>query len=109
IVKNTYLGCCMAFNKKILKVALPFPSHIAMHDIWLGLCAQALFKTKYIPQNLVKYRRHGSNNSPTGEKSSASLFYKISYRLYFIGALILRIVSSQFLDRKNKIRQGGDL
>ena len=31
--KNTYIGCNMAFNKKILELALPFPKKIAMHDI----------------------------------------------------------------------------
>lgn len=92
IISNHYLGCCMAFRKKILEVILPFPSKIAMHDIWIGLCAQAFFQTKFIPMNLVKYRRHGDNNSPTGGKSTASLFYKINYRLYFLFALISRII-----------------
>lgn len=32
IIKNSYLGCCMAFNRKILESALPFPKNVPMHD-----------------------------------------------------------------------------
>lgn len=65
IVHNNYLGCCMAFRKEVLRVALPFPAKIAMHDIWLGLCASAFFSTIFIPDKLIRYRRHGNNASDT--------------------------------------------
>lgn len=31
----------MAFKKEVLDIVLPFPKRIAMHDIWIGLCAEA--------------------------------------------------------------------
>ncbi|MEP6513799.1 MAG: glycosyltransferase family 2 protein, partial [Parafilimonas sp.] len=34
LISNTYMGCCMAFKKDLLKLALPFPENIPMHDIW---------------------------------------------------------------------------
>lgn len=33
LIKNTYLGCCMAFRNEVLHYVLPFPDKIAMHDI----------------------------------------------------------------------------
>ena len=90
IVHNNYLGCCMAFRREILDVALPFPTQIAMHDIWLGLCASAFFSTTFIPDKLIRYRRHGNNASATAEMSNLAWLYRIRYRLYFLFQLIKR-------------------
>lgn len=90
LVRNNYLGCCMAFRREVLNIALPFPSRIAMHDIWLGLCASAFFSTTFIPNKLIQYRRHGNNASVTAEASNLSLTYQIYYRLYFLYQLIKR-------------------
>ena len=90
LMRNHYLGCCMAFKNKVLRKALPFPKHIAMHDIWLGLCAEAFYNSVFIPNKLMKYRRHGGNVSPTGEKSSFSIVYRVYYRLYFLYQITLR-------------------
>ena len=40
LIKNTYLGCCIAFRKEVLGYILPFPRNIAMHDIWIGLSVE---------------------------------------------------------------------
>ena len=90
LIKNHYLGCCMAFRRELLKIALPFPPRIAMHDIWLGLCASFFFSTIFIPDNLMRYRRHGGNVSPTAEHSTFPLTYSINYRLYFLYQLMKR-------------------
>ena len=87
---NHYLGCCMAFKKKVLDLVLPFPKNIAMHDIWMGLCAEAFYKSVAVDDVLLLYRRHGGNASPTSEKSSASLCAKLWYRLYFLIQIGLR-------------------
>ncbi len=62
---NTYLGCCIAFRRKILEVVLPFPKNITMHDIWFGFVGEIFFKTHFIAQILVSYRMHDDNVSPT--------------------------------------------
>ncbi len=79
--KNSYLGCCLAFKKEILSKALPFPTSIPMHDIWLGFVAELFFKVTFIDKPLVLYRRHGKNESPTAENSPYSMFKKIKFRL----------------------------
>ena len=63
IYKNTYIGCCMAFSKKIKEYILPIPNNIEMHDQWIGIINDVKFKTKFIEQKLIKYRRHNDNVS----------------------------------------------
>lgn len=93
IIRNHYLGCCMAFRKELLEIALPFPRKIAMHDIWLGLCASCFFSTKFIPDKLIRYRRHGGNASATAETSNLPWMYRINYRLHFLYQLFKRWLS----------------
>ena len=94
IVKNSYLGCCMAINKKVLNYALPFPKDIP-HDIWIGLIAEQFTKVKFLQEILINYRRHGNNLSASGEKSSNTLLFKIKYR-----AIILR----EFINRSLQLK-----
>lgn len=63
LIKNRYLGCCMAFDSKLLKYALPIPENIEMHDWWIGLCAECEGETKFISEKIFKYRRHTKNVS----------------------------------------------
>ncbi|PML13667.1 alpha-L-Rha alpha-1,3-L-rhamnosyltransferase [Vibrio breoganii] len=91
IAKNSYLGCCMAFNRKILDRSLPFPDDIPMHDWWIGLVAQAIGKVKLYDIALINYRRHGSNASPTSERSTNSLWTKLVLRKNISIGLVLRI------------------
>lgn len=89
-IKNTYLGCCMAFKKEVLDYALPFPSKIAMHDIWLGLSVELNGRSYFLQKPLMLYRRHNNNASFGGGKSKYSLRHKIKYRLYLLINLLKR-------------------
>ena len=90
IVRNSYMGCCMAFNRKILDRALPFPVALKAHDQWIGLIAEKFFSVHFLPEPLVQYRRHGQNYSFTGDKSANTLFEKINHRLTMINNLYNR-------------------
>lgn len=81
LVRNCYLGCCMAFRREVLAKALPFPANIPMHDIWLGNVAAFYYDVEFIPQVLMSYRRHGANASSTSDPSRYSLWRKILFRL----------------------------
>jgi hypothetical protein len=87
-IKNGYIGCCMAFNRKVLERALPFPSNIPIHDQWIGLVAEKYFRTKHIPDKLVHYRRHESSSTTTGRKSKHSLLMKLKNRYIIFSRLI---------------------
>lgn len=89
LVKNGYLGCCMAFQRKILEYALPFPKDIPMHDIWIGNVSAFYFNVKFIPEKLILFRRHGNNASHTAAKSIFSLKDMLRFRYLTLKNLIL--------------------
>ena len=87
--KNSYLGCCMAFHRRLLSKILPFPQVPLMHDIWIGLMALKYGRIGIIQEPLLLYRRHGGNASVNLEKkSSNSLTFKILYRFYILKAYL---------------------
>ena len=90
LIKNSYIGCCMAFNRKILEKALPFPDTIPMHDMWIGMVGQLFGKTYFCKEKLVKYRRHGENESPETGKSKFGILRKLSFRSILICQLLKR-------------------
>lgn len=92
IIKNSYLGCCMAFDRRILEASLPFPEKIAMHDIWIGLISELVGKPLFIKERLISYRRHSDNFSPTSQKSKFNIWYKLKYRLVFAYYAIVRYI-----------------
>lgn len=63
IWKNTYIGCCMAFDAKIKNRILPIPNNIEMHDQWIGLIGEKNGKSIFLKEKLIKYRRHDNNVS----------------------------------------------
>jgi len=91
ICTSPYIGCCMAFKRNVLERALPFPKSIPMHDFWIALIAESMFKVKFISEPLLLYRRHGSNASFTASKSNNPLQKKILYRIQIVTSLVRRL------------------
>jgi len=90
IIKNRYLGCCMAFNRKVLNAALPFPANVDLveHDTWLASVASLYFKFYLLNKPLIYYRRHGDNVSDGGFSRGYSIGNKVYRRLYRIYYLL---------------------
>lgn len=63
IIKNSYIGCCMAFDCSLKKRVLPIPQNIEMHDQWIGLLAEKNGEVIFSEKKLIKYRRHACNVS----------------------------------------------
>lgn len=61
LIKNSYIGCCMAFRKELLPVILPIPEDMYMHDYWIGTAAEMCGKVGLLREPLIGYRRHDSN------------------------------------------------
>lgn len=91
LIRNSYLGCCMAFQRELLDIALPFPENVPMHDWWLGTCASAKGNVQFLDERLLSYRRHGSNASSTSEKSKYSIFEKLNFRIFIVLNLVKRL------------------
>ena len=88
LYKNNFTGCCMAFNRKILNKALPFPKNIPMHDWWIGIIGLLYGNVKFIEEPLIYYRKHSNNITNTGGKSKNSLAKIIHFRMILIRSLI---------------------
>ncbi|PSW74721.1 alpha-L-Rha alpha-1,3-L-rhamnosyltransferase [Photobacterium sp. GB-50] len=91
IIKNSYLGCCMAFRRELLDSILENKAYgnIPMHDWYIGLVAECLnLNIIFLSEPMLLYRRHGNNVSPSGEKSKNSIWVKLSYRVKLIYSLI---------------------
>lgn len=61
ILKNSYVGCCMAFRKELVSVICPIPKEMYMHDYWIGTAAEYMGKVCCLGEPLIGYRRHSSN------------------------------------------------
>ena len=100
LYKNSYLGCCMAFNRTLLNIALPFPKDINMHDWWIGLNAELYCSINFNEQKLIQYRRHPQAITPQNKQSTNSLFQKITFRLIMLKGLLLRYILKHLLKGK---------
>jgi glycosyltransferase involved in cell wall biosynthesis len=94
IIKFGYLGCCMAFKRELLNMALPFPHKhkLCTHDNWLLLVALSSYKVKIINERLIYYRRHDNNTSSGGFLNTTSFMFKIKYRLYLMFHVFCRYI-----------------
>jgi GT2 family glycosyltransferase len=63
LVKNSYLGCCLAIRRDVLEVALPIPRSVRTHDGWIGIIADVMGGVVFLPTPYLRYRRHGGNVS----------------------------------------------
>ncbi|MGI9159656.1 MAG: glycosyltransferase family 2 protein [Saprospiraceae bacterium] len=94
-VNNSFMGCCMAFNRKIRDYVLPFPDHIAMHDSWIGLNATLIGRCCFLNTPLVQYRRHGKNTMASFKKNHLPVSYQIRYRLEMMAHILMRRISQK--------------
>lgn len=91
IIRNTYIGACMAFRKEILEYVLPFPSNFPVyHDGWLGSMVELKGRVVFLPTNCILYRRHNSNLSFTATKSSIPFNRKVINRVMWLNLTMRR-------------------
>ncbi len=95
LIKNSYIGCCMAFRRSTLSYILPIPKNVHMHDWWIGLMVEANGKVCFLNEITMSYIRHGSNASPTGEASHYSFFQRLQNRFVILHRIIFRLFISR--------------
>lgn len=86
--RNGYTGCCMAFKREVLSKALPFPTDIPMHDIWIGNVAAFCGSLHFIDDRLLRFRRHDAAASCNGKESTYSLWQKLSFRWHTLKNIV---------------------
>lgn len=85
MIKNSFVGCCMAFTKDVLHESLPFPEALPMHDWWIALVAmKKKKKVVLLSEPLIKWRRHSA--TVTGGKTT--VLQKIRWRVDILLSLI---------------------
>jgi glycosyltransferase involved in cell wall biosynthesis len=89
LVSNSYMGCCMGFNRSVLKKALPFPGN-SVHDFWIGMVAETHFKSLFLKKQLVGHRIHGANASTSGRSSTVPPIKRMGQRYQLVRNLISR-------------------
>jgi glycosyltransferase involved in cell wall biosynthesis len=94
IYDNTYMGCCMAFSRDLLKIALPFPRNIPMHDMWLGLLAELFGTVEFVREKTIKYRRHGA--SVTDLRRRLDVVRQIMRRYHLVTSLLGRFLTVKY-------------
>ena len=89
LVKNSYMGCCMAFKSELKEWILPIPDEIQMHDQWIGILNDLKGNGScLVKEKLLFYRRHEENNS---DFSRNTVPVMIKNRLIFVNALWRRL------------------
>jgi glycosyltransferase involved in cell wall biosynthesis len=60
---NFATGCAIMFRRRLLQVALPFPSACLVHDWWLAVVASSSHGggIELVAEQLTAYRQHGFN------------------------------------------------
>jgi glycosyltransferase involved in cell wall biosynthesis len=93
LLKNRYMGCCMAFRKELIPKILPIPRDIPMHDQWIGLLSDHYYGNSVFLQDvLLYYRRHADAVSDFEHNSAAvmlqnriKIYHNFRKRIHLIG------------------------
>lgn len=90
IVKNSYIGCCIAFRKEVLDKVIPIPNSIEMHDQWIGILSDFYFgKSVFLKEPLLNYRRHGENSSAMKHYGVGKMIRnRVVFVLRFLGRIL---------------------
>ena len=87
IWKNSYIGCCMAFDSSLKNKILPIPNDIEMHDQWIGIINDKYGKSVLLDNRLIIYRRHGNNVS---QMSHYGFLKMLKNRLILIFRMVVK-------------------
>lgn len=89
LLKNSYLGCTMAFRREMKDKILPIPTDPGIpdqwHDQWIGLVCNCYGNVFFDRRILGAYRRHGENKSSLHHGSVRQMLYsRVKMTLFLI-------------------------
>jgi glycosyltransferase involved in cell wall biosynthesis len=88
LVRNRYLGCAMALRRSVVEAGLPIPRRVPMHDMWFGAIGSLMGEVVYLPEPLLRYRRHSGNVSPAHRQS---LWKMLQWRIALLASVAARV------------------
>ena len=78
LLNNFVNGCTTLFNPQLKRRFAEIPDNVLLnHDSWMALLTFTFGKSAYIPLSLVRYRKHESNASITGDVKPKSRYRNI--------------------------------
>jgi glycosyltransferase involved in cell wall biosynthesis len=85
LLRNSYVGCCMAFRRAVLEDVLPVPrSRRILHDMWIGMTAEWKgWRIHFLHRPLIRYEIHDANLSARLPLHTAVL-NRIAFALAFV-------------------------
>ena len=97
LLSSSYLGCGLAFNRKVFDFFMPIPKDLMMyHDWWIGFIADAKFKVYFDQRKSFLYRRHNNTASNTVGKSNRTFFIKTTSRVQLLFKGVTRLIRRSY-------------
>ncbi len=93
IIRNRFLGCSLAMRSSMLRVVLPFPRQLPMHDSWIGIMNQLVGKVHFINTPLIAFRKHSGNSHPL---IRAGVIRLLTWRWNLVKAIFYRVLALRF-------------
>ncbi len=104
LAQNYVTGCTMLCNQSLLKIAVPLPNGIIMHDWWLALIAALYGHIGFIKDSTILYRQHCVNQVGAKSYVSTSSVARLLRLDGVINSIRKTIVQSNILvNRMNQI------
>lgn len=107
LVENICTGCTAVINRALLekiRINVPNPNNIIMHDWWLYLIAETYGKTIFDSEPHMNYRQHGHNEWGVKTSGWAVLKYRLN-RLFGESGQIYRQLEEleKFIENDNGV------
>jgi glycosyltransferase involved in cell wall biosynthesis len=90
--RRPYFGCTMALRRDLLEIALPIPSFVESHDLWLAFVSNALMRNSHIETQTVLRRIHSHNLSSRKRRPIVKILYSRLKMLSSAVNIIFRIL-----------------
>lgn len=86
---SSYMGCCLAFSRELLALALPFPKGILMHDMWIAMLAELCGEIKLDRSITIGYRKHATSTTSFARRFEPCR--QVAERAHMAYSLLLRV------------------
>lgn len=93
LIKNSYLGACVAFRAELLKIVMPIPCNLPVyHEGWIASLADITGNVVFSNFKGIYFRRHENNTSFTAKKTKLSIYAQLRYRIVLLWLVTKRLM-----------------
>lgn len=105
-ISNGFIGCCMAFRKSLIPIAIPyFTKFPVYHDQFIGMAATfSGAEIRFDPTCLIYFNRHSSNLSQLQRRRNIGLIFLERFCLFILLSLHTPKLLSFLFKNKNFAR-----